>query len=159
MKLIIVAVLIVVASLAIRHAFGQRRLDTDGGFVTIGDIPRLVEKLRTTGRDGSFWVVLIPATARGDGYAANLQASIEHGKLGIDWVLIAQRNIEDRGKFSELIEGLGLSTEQRRENGVDYLRIESPSNPASLCSNILTNIYGVTPTTKLQLIITGINWP
>jgi hypothetical protein len=77
----------------------------------------------------------------------------------MDWVLIAQRNIEDRPKVIEFVRARGLQPKERSGNGVRYLRVETSGDLAALCAEVLKMIYGVTDTTRMRLIITGFSWP
>jgi len=154
----IILVVIALAAIPIRYVLSRR--STDGGFVTLPDLPKLVDRLTKTGKDGAFWVVLVPATARSDGSAANLQVSIERGVVGMDWVLLAQRNIEDRANFVSLVKAHGLLATEKSMNDVRYLRAEPPSfDLAALCADVLNTMYRVTDATKMQLVVTGFRWP
>ena len=160
MKLLsLILMVIAVTTATVPYAFAQPRNETDGGFVTVADFPRLVDRVAKTGKDGAFWVVLVPATARSDGFAANLQVSIERGVVGMDWVLIAQRNIEDRSKFVRLVTARKLRPKELNGNGVRYLRVETSEDLAALCAEVLKTTYGVTDATRMRLIITGFSWP
>jgi hypothetical protein len=152
-----ILMVVTLATAAVRDVFAQRSIDTDGGFVTVTDFPRLVDRLAKSGRDSAFWVVLVPDTARGDGLAANLQVSIERGVIGMDWVLIAQRNIEDRQKFVNFV--TAQKPKELSENNVRYLRVETSDDLAALCAQFLKTTYGVTGVTRMRLIITGFSWP
>jgi hypothetical protein len=157
--LMLVLMAVALPTATVRYVFAQRNLDTDGGFVTVADLPKLVDRLAKTGKDGAFWVVLVPGTARSDGLAANLQVSIERGVIGMDWVLIAQRNIEDSSRFLALVTVHKLRTKKLSGNNVRYLRVEPSENLAALCAEVLTKMYGVAVMTNMRLIITGFDWP
>jgi hypothetical protein len=157
MKLLIVAVLI--SLLPSLPAAAQSLSDTDGGFVTLQDVPILERSLRSTGKDGSFFVLLVPGTAKNDGYAANLQFSIERNKVGLDWVLIAERNIEDEQKFMREVREDNSTLTKEMMNDVRYLRVTDSKNLIRLATSVLTDIYGVKPDEKMQLIVTGFEWP
>ena len=136
----------------------RRRGRTSGGFVTTRDFPRLCNALQRSGREGSFWVVLVPATAGRDGYAANLQYSIEGGVLGADWVLIAERNIEDKGQFLACLQGAGARVTEKERNGVRYLRATGAPDLAAAGRELLHRVYAVNAEHDLQLIVTGFDW-
>lgn len=138
---------------------GCHGLETDGGFVTMGDVPVLLHALKSTGTDGSFWVLLVPHTAFGDGLSANLQFSIQNGTLGLDWVLIAKRNIKDKDKFENMIKRSGYEYTKHEMNQVRYLRVTHVANFAKVARSILNKLYGVKPNEYLRLIITGFKWP
>ncbi len=159
MKLLIIIFLVVIAAMGVRAFSSPKTLDTDGGLVSLDDISRLVARLEADGQDGSFWVLPIPDTAGKDGYDANLQVSIEDGAIGLDWVLIAERNVNDKAQFLKIAAEHGLEVKSLAGNGVDYLRIEESTNIAELSKYLLQKMYNVNDTTKMQLIITGFNWP
>jgi len=100
--MIVVPIIFALFLIAICIAAFSGRLkafNTDGGFVSIDDIPVLFAALATTGGNGSFWAVQVPHTARTDGDEACLQYSIEDGTVGMDWVLLDHRNVEDKQAF------------------------------------------------------------
>ena len=132
--------------------------ETDGGFVTIDNFSELVAAIQKTGQNGAFWVVLVPKTAHNDGLAANLQYSIEDGTLGLDWVLIAQRNLQDKEKFLQVIKAAGSHADLKEGNGVQYLRVVDNKNIVELGQVVLKQLYGVNSSQKLQLIITDFQW-
>ena len=126
--------------------------------VTTRDFPDLCNALQRSGREGSFWVVLVPATAGGDGYSANLQYSIEDGVLGADWVLIAERNIEDKDQFLACLQGAGARVTEKERNGVRYLRATGAPDLALAGQQLLHRVYAVNADDHLQLIVTGFRW-
>ena len=158
-KFLLIIAAIAVGFLAVRYAKAQRSENSDGGTATLQDLQRLVERIATTGKNGAFWVLLIPDTARSDGFAANLQVSMESGALGLDWVLLAERNVEDRAKFVSVVAAQGLEPKQLVGNGVHYLRFEGSDHIADLCATVLQSMYGVTDSTQMQLITTDFAWP
>ena len=100
----------------------------------------------------------MPGTAKADGYAANLQYSFEDGVVGLDWVLIAQRNIEDKERFLEFVRQAGSTTAEKEGSGVRYLRATGATDITALGQDFLRHVYGVEPDDKLQLIIDGFQW-
>jgi hypothetical protein len=159
MKLIVLITVVAIILLLIFQLQGAKATpETDGGFVTIADFPDLVKAIKKTGSNGSFWVVLIPGTAENDGYAANLQYSIENGVLGLDWVLVAKRNIREKEKFVRIIEEAGYHADLKEENGVKYLRVVGPTDITALGQVVLKRLFGTTSSQTLQLIITDFKW-
>ena len=151
-------VLIAVCLLLVRFFSGRLSVNTDGGFVTTQDFPELFSALKCSGANGAFFVVLIPGTARNDGFTANLQYSIDGGVVGLDWVLIAKRNIEDQERFQSFIRNSGASVEIKESNGVRFLRVTDSQDIIGLGRDFLIQVYGVKPIDKLQLIITNFKW-
>jgi hypothetical protein len=135
-----------------------RRPKTDGGFVRTGDFPALIAALKASGKNGSFWVVLIPGTESTDGSAANLQFSIEDNELGMDWVLIAQSNLELKHRFLALASVEGLKPREVERNGVKYIRVTGDRDWSNIGKTILEQMFKQDQLTKMQLIITGFQW-
>jgi hypothetical protein len=159
MKVIVAVLLLLVCVAAAWFVFRLVTANTDGGFVTMQDFPALVSALQATGSKGSFWVVLVPGTARDDGYTANLQYSIEDNVVGMDWVLIAARNVEDRQRFLDVVHAAGTKTDEREGKSVRYLRATGARDLTTLGQEVLRQLYKVKPDNKLQLIISDFQWP
>ena len=154
MKIIIIVLLIVGGVILLWRLMAN----SDGGVVTLQDFPALVSALETTGAPGSFWVVLIPGTARDDGDSANLQYSIEDGVVGLDWVLLAKRNVEDQHRFAEMARLAGATTEEKKGKDVRYLRATGAPDLATLGQAILQGLYGVNAEDRFELIVSGFAW-
>src|SRR5690348_1776163 len=95
--------------------------------VSVGQIPKVVSQLKTTGRDSSFAVFLFIPRDRpaNDGdEQVNLQYSIENGRLGFDWVLLAAPNIADQDKIAAFMRDRGFAANMREMNKVRYMRVE-----------------------------------
>ncbi|MDJ0758423.1 MAG: hypothetical protein QNJ19_03450 [Woeseiaceae bacterium] len=134
-----------------------------GGFVaqtdtvSLDDIPRVYEALKTTGQDGSF-AVFMPPKLEPDEDALNIQFSIENGSIGLDWVLISPVNIRDKGKFVELLNTKRIPYRELEMNNVSYLRIED-GRSAKMCQSMLEEMYGVSGRIGIELIVEGFDWP
>jgi len=126
----------------------------------MGDIPALFEKLRATGKDANFVQFCFGAPKTNlDDNAVNVQFSIEDGKIGFDWVLICEQNIQDKDKFLELAKRLGHKVVANEwKNGVKYLRVEDGDLP-KLCEASMRDLYAMPPDANLELVLEGINWP
>jgi hypothetical protein len=155
MQTFLVVLAVVIFILCIRSILRSPGRDRS---LTMRDIDRVVHALRTTGTDESFAVVLVPDTAEDDGAAANLQFSIEQGRLGFDWVLNAKRNIRDRDKVVSLIKSLGYICSERKSNNVDYLRCEDARDFPGLAKKILRELYRFNEQQPLSLIVDGFEW-
>jgi len=103
-------------------------------------------------------MVLIPGTAKTDGDNANLQYSFEDGVVGMDWVLLAERNLDDKDKFLDFVHRAGATTEEKEGNGVRYLRATGAKDLAGVGQEFLREIYGVKPEDNLQLALSGFEW-
>lgn len=135
-----------------------RRSETDGEFVGSGDFPALIAALKASGRNGSFWVVLVPGTEKEDGFAANLQFSIEDNELGMDWVLMAKSNVGLKERFRALASLEGLKLRDVEQNGVKYIRATGDKDWPNIGKKILEQMFKQDQLTKMQLIFTGFQW-
>ena len=90
--------------------------------------------------------------------AINLQVSVENGKIGFDWILLAPRNIEDREKFMSFVRAEGFQPVAETMNRVSYLRIES-ADAARIAADIVTRMYGRPANEPLGLFHEGFDWP
>jgi hypothetical protein len=84
----------------------------------------------------------------------NLQYSIENGRLGFDWVLLAAQNIRDETAVTDFIKHAGYTVSKRQMNRVTYVRAEG-SGIEQLGANILRDFYRLRSDAKLELIIEG----
>jgi hypothetical protein len=127
--------------------------------VTVRDIPGVLGALSATARDGNFAVFLFGADgqAPAETDALNVQLSIEGGRVGIDWVLLAPLNLESRSRFVAFFERKGQTVGAREMNDVKYLRVEG-GEPAALLQEFLSSEFKVAPEQKMDLIAEGFVW-
>jgi hypothetical protein len=125
----------------------------------MADIPAIFEKLRATGKDANFaqFCFGAPKTTLADN-AVNVQFSIEGGRIGFDWVLICEQNIQDQDKFVQLAERLGHKVVACEGNDVKYLRVEDGDLP-KLCEASIHELCAVPPDADLELVLEGFTWP
>lgn len=136
----------------IRANVGQSRT------LTLNDFPALMAALKAAPAKDAFWVVLVPGTAREDGGLANLQYSVEDGAVGLDWVLNAKRNVEDRRLFEAFVAHRGGTIERRSGNGMEWLRAKGVTHLVQAGQDFLKSAYEVTPETQLGLELGGFKW-
>src|SRR5215472_13847911 len=108
---------------------------------TVGDIPAIVAKLASL-KDGSFAVFMFDSPLSPGSDAVNLQYSVEHGAVGLDWVLLGQTNIADKEKVAAFAAQLGHSMTEREMNNVHYLRVEG-RDLDKLGTSIIVEFYGI----------------
>jgi hypothetical protein len=127
---------------------------------TIAQMPAIVERLRSTGKDESFVVFRFapPGTKLSDDTAVELQFSIEGSRAGLDWVLLAPRNIADETRIADLARSLGFSTRTAEMNKVRYLRVED-GDIAALGMRIAKDLYGADDASEAALIVEDFDWP
>jgi hypothetical protein len=149
--LIIVAVVaaVVVLALAVVRSRVVRPVR-----VTVGEIPRVLAAVSASTRTPTFAAF---AFTTSDGTAVNLQFSLEDGRPGFDWVLLAPGNIRDKDGFIAFVLGRGYSYIERTMNGVTYLRVED-GDLAQLCSDVITRFYARSREEPMDLIVEGFEW-
>ena len=159
MKLLVLFAVLVVVVVYIVPAVRQRMAPPAlPATVLVTDAPRVLEQLRASGSDGSFAAFLFDAPgAASEEPAVNLQFSIENGRPGLDWVLLAPANVRDQARFSRLVEERGYRAEQREMNNVLYLRVEQ-GNLAELAVSVMQDLYGLSDTAPVELLVEGFNW-
>jgi hypothetical protein len=91
----IVIVIAIALGIALLLFFRPRIAPTSSA--TVAEIPGIVGKLATL-KDGSFAVLMFDSQLSTGGDAVNLQYSVEHGAVGLDWVLLSQTNVTDKGR-------------------------------------------------------------
>ncbi len=147
----IAAVLALVLAILIRF----RTVPTHSA--SAADIPNIVEQLHN-GRETPRYAVLMFGPTESENDTVNLQFSVEDGRLGLDWVLLAPRNIADKDRVVEFAERRGHLLAERKKNGVRYLRSEG-EGVADLGIAIITTFYRISPGEPLGLIAEGFTWP
>src|SRR5713226_7429977 len=123
LRSVTVIIVIVIALIAAVVVFLVTRPVVPTRSATVADIPAIVTKLATL-KDGSFAVFMFDSPLSRGGDAVNLQYSVEHGAVGLDWVLLGQTNIADKEKVSAFASQLGHPMTERAMNDVHYLRTE-----------------------------------
>jgi len=128
--------------------------------VTTADIPAVFAKVAAEGKNGTFAAFCFRiADETVKDTAVNVQFSVEDGRVGLDWVLIAEVNRRDRQKFAELARRLGHTvTEHKARNGCEYLRTED-GDLVELCRASITDLYGLAQSAELGLVWQGFDWP
>jgi hypothetical protein len=149
---IIVAVLIVAAIVF----FATRPVHSTLA-ATVADIPTIIAKLAAS-KDGSFAVLMFDSPRSRGGDAVNLQYSVEHGAVGLDWVLLGITNIADKEDVSAFAARLGHPMAEHEMNNVRYLRIEG-QDLDKLGASIIVEFYGISRDAVLGLITEGFEWP
>ena len=102
----------------------------------------------------------------------SLQFSVKNDKVGLDWLLLAKRNVADKEKFVSYAESKGFTVSKKSANGIAYLRVEvddsnrlervpnqaensknadNEHSLLSLCQGILVDIYGLSLTDEVSL--------
>ena len=113
--------------------------------IMLSGLSELVASLDPTD-DGSFVVIMFSDKTNKFPEGLNIQYSIENGRLGLDWVLVASGNIELVAGFKEFVSKSGYTVKEFD----DYLRVEG-ENLVDLGKSILQN-HGVKPNDKLDIV-------
>lgn len=151
---IVVVIAVVLLALVLLRSKREVHARTYTTHTTSEQIPSIVSKLQRTGRDGSYVVFMFSIPNNRDDTLPNLQYSIENGRLGFDWVLLAPQNVKDGPAVLDFINRLGHSASKRKMNNVHYLRAEG-NGIEDLGPKILSEYYHLAPEAKLELIVEG----
>ena len=125
--------------------------------VGISDLPAIVEKLRLGTGNPRYAVLMFIPLDSVDREHVNLQYSMEAGVVGLDWVLLGGRNIEDAEAIKAFALSRGFELNHREMNQVEFLRTEEPGI-AELGLSLITGFYHYKPTTKIKLLVEGFEW-
>jgi hypothetical protein len=126
--------------------------------VTVADIPHVLTRVSTASRTPAFAEFVFTTPDRPhQSDAVHLRLSLENGHPGVDWILVAPRNIEDKASFIAFIRRRGYSFSERTNNVVSYLRIED-GDLAELCANVITMLYFRPRSEGMELIVEGFRW-
>ena len=90
--------------------------------------------------------------------AVNLNLSVENGRVGFDWVLLAPRNLEDQERFLAFARAHGVEPVASSLNGVSYLRVET-RDLAKFVADIVTQMYQRPTSERLGIVYEGFDWP
>lgn len=154
MKTLVPIIVVVAFIWLIAVLLRSNRTRQEPSYATRDQIPSVVSRLQRTGRDGSFVVFMFSIPGNHDETLPNLQYSIEYGRFGFDWVLMAPQNIKDENSVADFIKRRGYSSSKREANDVPYLRVED-EGVENLGLEILRDLYHLPSDTKLELIVEG----
>ena len=125
--------------------------------VTAHDIPTIIEKLGLGTGDPRYAVLMFIPKDSTDQEHVNLQYSMENGEVGLDWVLLGGRNIQDAEALTTFAKSRGHEFNHREMNQVEYLRVDGPGI-AELGISLVTEFYQLKPTTMVELLVEGFEW-
>ncbi|MDI9246940.1 hypothetical protein [Marinobacter sp. CHS3-4] len=146
----------------------QQPYEVNAFMVKVEDVIPIFKEFETQRVETSFAAFI----ATVGGQDLNLQFSIEEGKPGFDWVLLAPRNVQDQEKFLEYARRAGFHVIRKSGNGVDYYRasvsremppirvknsdgsfteLDKSLYLALLCHGILTDMYGLKSESEIGL--------
>lgn len=127
--------------------------------IAVQKIPGVVSQLRQKAQNGSWaaFAFIPPNSSNIAEPAINLQYSFEDGKAGLDWVLIAPRNLQDQKKFTDVVTKRNQLVVEKEKNGVRYLRVED-GDIVELGLNLLKDIYRLRNEDEMEIIADGVDW-
>jgi hypothetical protein len=126
--------------------------------VTVANLPRILATVSASTRAPTFAAFVLTTPDQPDAKdAVNLQFSLENGRAGFDWILLAPRNIKDKDRFVDFLHRQGHSYSERKMNGVAYLRIED-GDLVQLCSDVVTKLYARPRDEPMDMIVEGFDW-
>ena len=161
-----IVVLFIVAALALKSGYiawdrgkvGLPRLLSEGE-IRSSQLPALAKALSRGSATVRYAALMFVTPDRpSDDDALNIQMSVENGRLGFDWVLLAPSNIKDREKFLAFAHAEGVEPVVRSVNGVSYLRVENTDIP-KFTSRVMSEMYNVPPNEPVGLVYEGFEWP
>lgn len=126
--------------------------------VAVSLIPTIVEQLSRGQGDPRYAVIMFLPTDSEDGEHVNLQFAVQDGIVGMEWVLLGGRNIQDREGIKEFAACHGHQFMECEMNDVKYLRTVGPEL-GDLGVKVLCGYYRFEPTTRVQLLAEGFEWP
>ncbi|WP_309662458.1 hypothetical protein [Sphingomonas sp.] len=127
--------------------------------VRTDDLPALVRAMSRGTASVRYAALMFGTPDRpSDEDVLNIQVSVENGKAGFDWVLLAPRNIEDQEKFRIFARAHGAEPVARSKNEVSYLRVER-ADVAKFTASVVTEMYDRPPNEPLGLVYEGFDWP
>jgi hypothetical protein len=126
--------------------------------VTVADLPHVLIELSKASRTPAYAELVFTTPDRPSRRdAIHLRLSLENGHPGVDWVLIAPRNIEDKASFVGFVSRRGYSFSERTTNGISYLRIED-GDLVQLCTDVVTKLYVRLWSEPIGLTVEGFEW-
>ena len=133
--------------------------DVQGYEIRIDEILPIGYQLAQENKEGAHTVFIFEESGKLESdNQVNIQFSIENGKFGIDWVLRAPRNIEEKTKFVEFAKSKGYKVELRKMNGVSYYRVEEGGSLFTLVNLVITELYGIKKEAPVGLVASGISF-
>ena len=127
---------------------------------TPSQIPFVVEQLRAKGKKISYVIFDFEAQADFIGQSdntVNLQYALQDGVVGLEWVLICQRNIADKKRIIKFITQLGYNVTEHELNDVHYLRVVN-GDIVNLGMRIVTEFYQLDSNAEVDLFVNGFNY-
>ncbi len=147
----------------IHHVIDRKSLNMRALFefsVQPNQIPAVIEQLRQKGNEAS-WVVFLFYTPNistdTDDDCPALQYSIQLNMLGLDWVLLAQRNIADKVRIAAFITGRGHTVTKMKMNDVYYLRVED-GDIYGLGLSIVEAFYKMPRDADIGVLVSGFSF-
>ena len=120
--------------------------------VNLDTIPAILKEVADSGKQGVFATFAIEH----NNDFINIQFSYEDGRVGLDWVLLGDANIQDRDKFEEYLNSHGIKFKSKTLNNVSYLRV-TQGDLAQICIDVLVNLYGIKKEDLFDVYYQGVN--
>ncbi|NTV76029.1 MAG: hypothetical protein HGA66_17720 [Holophaga sp.] len=125
--------------------------------VASAEIPEIIAQLQVSAKEGNASILTIAQDGSPDAEGIRLQFSIDHGVVGLDWVLLGHRNVADQSRIAEMAAALGYQVEERDLEQVRYLRMTG-QGIAELGTAIIRDFYGINPATRIPMLTVGFKW-
>ena len=126
--------------------------------VSVRQLSSVFDQLNTNHKDAS-WAAFTfcpPDEPASDQTSVNLQYSVEGGKIGFDWILLAPRNIADKEKIVAFIKNKHYTVLEREGNGVKYLRVED--GDLVQLGKQMAEFYHLQADSQMGMFVDGFEW-
>lgn len=121
--------------------------------------PAIAAAFESAARDSDWLVFMFDTLVRSRATydpTLNLQYSVEDGALGLDWVLLGERNRVDRQRIERFARMKRHTVRERRLNDVFYLRVED-GDLVALGIGIARELYRV-PEDYVIGVLSSCDW-
>ena len=123
------------------------------------DISTVVDQLRAMGADRSYAVLMFktPYALPDENPYINLQYSIIDSVLGLDFVLLGERNIDDAMGVYDFMQHVGHVVTYQELNGVRFLRTDD-GDLVKLGGRLIKEYYLVDGNPEIELLVEGFDF-
>ncbi|MDB5033698.1 MAG: hypothetical protein JWQ98_939 [Chlorobi bacterium] len=157
LKLLLFIVLSIIGVYFVRRKDRERAdraIKSRDDFATSDQIPGMVDLLARARAGKSFIVIMFVPPGATEDDAINFQYSFEGGSVGMDWLLISQRNIADEAAIAAFVKERGYSFNYGNPR---FPRVEG-EGIGELGRAIVDEFYRLPAGTRLDLVVEGVAW-
>jgi hypothetical protein len=138
--------------------YSRRRRETATSTITVSQMGAVFAGLGAAQSSPAFAIFTFTTPERPHvNDAIDLQLFKENGQMGFDWPLSTPRNLQDEERFLEFARAAGFLSRLMETNGIRHYRIDD-GDLLTLCTDVITRLYGVPPDRPIELIVEGFEW-